>query len=295
MSTWPWAHRQPWGGFKQRKWDPSSQLSAGEQRAELVAAYIDEDVLDPELLTSPMSRIPTDAEVAEILSPWRPEKLRRIAAAHLTSHAESYYILRTHYGGGAADDARLRDWIDDAEGPNFEPPENEWFCVLDDAELFDFGDYWQCVYDALLELAAPKPDRRFTADEIAYARERAQTMAGCEQPGDEYLEAAILLAAKTLPPWLLVLDKEAFETEELGLIFRDKKGNPVKETELAPDEMFTFRGALERGMLPESGHWEYGRVGRKYRIRGEIMRQLLPLVRGDSVAQISSSGEIAAT
>ena len=111
-------------GFKQRKWDPSSQLSADEQRAELVAAYIDEDVLDPVLLVSPMSRIPTDAEVAEILSPWRPEKLRRIAAAHLASHTESYYILRTHYGGGAADDARLRGWIDDLEGPNFDPPEN---------------------------------------------------------------------------------------------------------------------------------------------------------------------------
>ena len=119
-------------------------------------------------------------------------------------------------------------------------------------------------------------------------------MAGCEQPGGEYLEAAILLAAKTQPPWLLVLDKEAFETEELGLILRDKKGNPVKETELAPEEMFTFRGAWERGMLPGSGYWEYGRVGPKYRTRGKIMRQLLPLVRGDPVAQISSSGETAA-
>jgi hypothetical protein len=123
-----------------------------------VEAYIGEDVLDPEQLASPPSRAPTASEIAEILAPWRPQKLRRIAAAHLgqvgvagfTRQAKwdiHFYILRTHYGGGAADDARLRSWLDQgSEGPEIEP-EDEWFTVLNDAKLFDFGDYWQEVYD----------------------------------------------------------------------------------------------------------------------------------------------------
>ncbi len=243
-----------------------------------------EDVLAPELLESPPSRIPTAPEIAEILAPWRPHKLRRIAAAHLLgSTPNHFYILRTHYGGGAADDAKLRRCIDEHEGPNFDQPEDEWFCVLDDAELFDVGDYWQEVYDLFPELAAPEPDRRFTQEDVETAREEARELAeeNDEQLGDEHYEAAILRrAAVTMPPWLLVLDREAFETEELGLILKDLKGNPVKEIEVAPNALDAFYISWTRGMLRES-YWQYARVGRPYRTRGKMMRKLLPLVRGD--------------
>ncbi|GAB1317702.1 hypothetical protein MFIFM68171_07912 [Madurella fahalii] len=265
-----------------RNWDPSSELSADEQRAELVAAYIDEDVLDMDLLSLPPSRLPTATEIAEILAPWRPQKLRRIAAAHLNGSPHYYYFLRTHYAGGAADDAKPRSWLDlePLEGADISP-ENEWFSVLDDAELFDFGDAWQEVYGVLPELAAPQPDRRFTDHGIWYARKTARDMVAPEEPEDKYYQDAIMEYATIGTMWLLVLDEEAFEPEELGLILRDKKGNPVKETTIRPEELGAFYITWSRGATSESGYWEYAAVGKKYRTRGKIMRKLLPMVKGE--------------
>lgn len=261
-----------------RKWDPSSELPDDEQRAELVASYIDEDVLEPEMLTS--SRVPTASEIADILEPWRPHKLRRIAAAHLAGSPHHFYFLRTYYGGGAADDAKLRAWLDldDMEGAGIDP-DNEWFSVLDDPDLFDFGDDWQQAYSVLPELAAPQADRRFK--DIKDARDWARDQMAPEEPEDEQYENAIMLQATAGVMWLLVLDEEAFETEQLGLILRDQKGNPVKETTItANEEIGAFYISVSvQGMLPETGYWEHAAVGKKYRTRGKILRKLLPLVK----------------
>lgn len=245
-----------------------------------MAAYIEEDVLDPELLSSPTTRVPTDAEIADILEPWRPQKLRRIAAAHLAGSPDHYCFLRTHYPGGAADDAKLRTWLDLGlfEGANIESG-NEWFSVLDDAELFAFGDDWQQVYTVLPELAAPEPDRRFTDKDAEYARDMARDLAQPEEPDDELYQDEIMLHASIGTLWLLVLEEEAFETEELWLIVRDKKGNPVKETTIRPNELGAFYISNQRGAMSESGYWQEGAVGKKYRLRGKIMRKLLPMVK----------------
>jgi hypothetical protein len=78
-----------------------------------------------------------------------------------------------------------------------------------------------------------------------------------------------------------VLDEEAFKTENLGLIWRDKKGNPVKEAEIRPNMFRDFYIRGSRGMAYE-GYWEHSFVPKKYRIRGKIMRKLMPLVKGES-------------
>ncbi|KXX72850.1 hypothetical protein MMYC01_210576 [Madurella mycetomatis] len=273
-----------------RNWDHSSELSTEEQRRQLVEAYIDEGVLDLELLSSPPSRVPTDAEVADILAPWRPQKLRRIAAAHLgllpfEGQGPHFYLLRTYYGGGADDDAKLRSWLDENLN-NFDiEPEYGWFSVLDDAELFGVGDCWQEVYDLFPELAAPEPDRRFTEEHVAWALKRAKRLIKNdpdESEDEHYADAIRQVAALGGPPWLIVIDEEAFRTEELGLIFRDLKGNPVKEAEIEPYMLNEFYGRYERGMMYE-GHWEHANVPKKYRVPGEIMRRLLPLVKGESL------------
>ena len=103
-------------------------------------------------------------------------------------------------------------------------------------------------------------------------------------PEEEHWEDTITQFAETvMPPWLLVLDEEAFETEKLGLILRDEKGNSVKETTITPnDELYGFYISVSiRGMLSELGYWQDAAVGKKYRKRGEIMRKLLPLVKGE--------------
>jgi hypothetical protein len=265
-------------------------MSADEQRAGLVAAYIDEDVLDPALLASPPTREPTTTEIADILEPWRPQKLRRIASALLAKRADRFYVLRTHYGGGEADDIKVRTWLDIEPflGDEYQivPPWHEWFCVLDDSELFDSGDDWQDVYDVLPELAAPEADRRFTDADVEYARNEAKDRIAdgeewdCMTDDERYQEAIMGEAVVSSPPWLLVLDKDALDADEFGLILRDKKGNPVKESEISPDALDEFLARYNRGMFYE-GYWEHGRPGYKYRSRGKIMRRLLPLVKGE--------------
>jgi hypothetical protein len=153
--------------------------------------------------------------------------------------------------------------------------------VLDDAELFDFGDDWQQVYTVLPELAAPRADRQIF--DIEGIRETVRETIAPEELDDEHYEDAIMLNATIGTNWLLVLDEEAFETEELGLILRDEKGNPVKETTITPnDELNGFYISVSiRGMLSELGYWQDAAVGKKYRKRGKIMRKLLPLVKGE--------------
>ncbi|KAK4151602.1 hypothetical protein C8A00DRAFT_45223 [Chaetomidium leptoderma] len=265
-----------------RNWDPLSELSTKNQRDVLVAAYIEEDVLGPGLLASPPWRVPTATEITEILEPWRSHKMRRIAAAHLEPYCpHSFYILRSYYGGGAADDARVRAILDLGDhGPDIYP-ENEWFCVLDDKELFNFPDDWQEVYSVLPELAAPRPDRRFT--EIATARDLARITPISQEPEDEDYEDAIMFCATAGVMWLLVLDQQAFETNELRLILRDLKGNTVKESTITPDEAIgAFHTSVDiNGMLGELDYWVFGTVGKKYRTRGKIMRELLRAVKGE--------------
>lgn len=241
---------------------------------------------DADLLASPPSRIPTEAEIAEILAPWRPQKLRRIAAAYVVPNSglHEWCFLRTYYGGGAANDAKLRGWLDLDEcewaGVN---PENEWHAVLDDPALFDVGDDWQRVYAMLPELAARVSDRRFSDEDVETVREWAMMH---KEPGeeidDEEYEDCIMQVAMLGSAWLLVLDEEAFETGELGLILRDAKGNSVKETTIKPEDLnYYYIASAIKGMVSETGYWQNAVMGKKYRSRGRIMRELLLRVKGE--------------
>lgn len=249
-------------------------------------------MLDPDLLASPMTRTPTETEISEILEPWRPQKLRRIAAAHL--HLEPFkfsdwphfYLLRTYYDGGAEDDAKLRRWLDELLSIHYDiEPEHEWFAVLDDAELFDVYD-WPEVYDILPELAAPRPDRRFTLQDVEWAREWAKELIKSdymkyETEDEHYAEAIREHLAGYSGPWLVVLDRESFEKDDLGLMFRDKKGRSVKEAEIRPEDLNDFRCSSDRGRTHE-GWWEHAYVPKRYRVNGKRMRPLLSLVKGEA-------------
>ncbi|GAB1317753.1 hypothetical protein MFIFM68171_07963 [Madurella fahalii] len=180
---------------RQRKWDPSSPLSVSEQRARLVSDYIQADALPAEMLSDPPTRVPTAEEVRTILEPWRAPKLRRIAERLLAcgGRPADFLFLRTHYAGGAADDAKLRAWLD------ADPPagldlarEDEWWTVLDDAALFGhLGDDWIGVYEILPELAAPTPERAFTEDMVQSAREIVDLSHDPDDVYDEDYEEAI--------------------------------------------------------------------------------------------------------
>jgi hypothetical protein len=158
--------------------------------------------LAPELLEQPPSRVPTADEIEIILAPWRPQKLRRIAAQYAKGYG--YECVEYH----AAD---------------------EWFVVLDDPDVFDFGDGWQGAYRVLPELAAPKA-KRWRADEcaldVSYSlQEEVDSLS--ETDRDKEVEEQLRINASYGGIWLLVLDREAFETDLFALKVRDEKGNVI--------------------------------------------------------------------
>lgn len=232
-----------------------------------------------------MARTPTADEIATILEPWRPQKLRAIAARHWghPMSGSSFYFLRTYYGGGDADDATLREWLD-AEWPAFEMnPDDEWWQVVSDPDIFDVDDDevwddWRQAYDVLPELAAPLPNRGFTTEDVEYVLETVQYRA--PQDGaieDDYEEAIMATAARG--SWLLVLDRLAFETGELRLIFLDLKGNVVKEGSLDAEELGDMTIYSFRGADSESPWWLGAGVGKRYGPKGRIMKELMRRVK----------------
>lgn len=251
-------------------------MAPAEQREQLIRAFIQEDTISPE-----SGRNPSEEEVSGILQPWRAQELRPIAQQHHERDPYGcYFILRTYYGGGEADDAKLQEWLDQDPSQGFEIAEHDrsWQ-VLDNAALFDVGgddgDDWQRVYNVLPELAAPGRERRPPSD-FDYVREMA-TMHN-DDPEDEDYEFWILTMAIT-GNWLLIADRHAFENDELRLVFRDNKGNVVKESRIRPDELGELSLCQTQGSVHESEYWLDGEVGEDYETGGQIMRELLHQAR----------------
>lgn len=248
-------------------------MAPAEQREQLIRAFVQEDTISPEL-----GRSPSEGEVSGILQPWRAQELRKIAQQHSERDPYGlYFVLRTYYGGGEADDAKLQEWLDQDPSQGFEIAEHDrsWQ-VLDDAALFDLSggddcDDWQRVYHVLPELAVPGRERRPPGD-FDYVREMV-TMHN-NDPEDEDFEFWILTMAIT-GNWLLIADRYAFENDELRLVFRDNKGNVVKEARIRPDDLGELSLSQLQGSVHESEHWIDGEVGEAYRTGGKIMRELL--------------------
>ncbi|KXX81072.1 hypothetical protein MMYC01_202766 [Madurella mycetomatis] len=165
------------------------------------------------------------------------KKLRCIAEKLLAcnGHPADFLFLRTHYDGGE-EDAKLREWLDAG------PPEAS---------------------------ISPAPERVFTEESVERARENVDES---HDPNiyDEDYEEEIQHEASGYVSWLIVVDEEAFETGELGFIYRDKKGNVVRE-------------GPARDMWRETDPWGQSVPGKKYRSKGKIMRELLPRVKAGSV------------
>ncbi|KAI2608181.1 uncharacterized protein GGS25DRAFT_263950 [Hypoxylon fragiforme] len=279
----------PWGSlpverYLVTKWDHTSPLSPNDQRKQLISAFLQ----DPSNAPSPLdTNVPVSSDfVRDILAPWRPQKLRRIAQRYSDGNMISDFILlRTCYRDNNADDAKLRDWLDEDTGEGFSiSADDEWWLVLDDAALFAFDDgedededSWKQVYDVLPELASlgaqPVPV------DLDYVREMA-TMHNSEPEQEDY-EFWIQENAAS-GKWLLVLDQYAFETDELGLVFRDARGNVVRWSRIKADMLGDLFIRWSRGMLPETNYWLDGDVGEDYETNGRIMRELLPKVMADA-------------
>ena len=273
----------------QRKWDPASPLPVDRQRRELVREFINEDEIPPP--SAPGPEWDSDAAqelVRSVLVPWRAQALRRIAQQYVDVGRRrnlpgQLILLRTYYGGGAEDDDKLRGWLAQADPKqeSFGHPETHWWRILDDPALFDLGsEPWLSVYDRLPELAGWATNRAFGESEVNAARDLVFAVEDREPEEDDFEDAVMSVASRG--GFLLIVDEQVFEEGELGLVFRDAKGNVVREGTIPPEEVEWMLGYDFRAALEESEYWLDAEIGKYYKTRGEIMRAILPIVMSET-------------
>lgn len=250
-------------------------------------AFIAEDeiAINPAAPSEAFASAEAQELVRSVLMPWRGQQLRRIAGMYVAQSEQRFgelFVLRTYYGDGAADDdEKLHEWLEQADPCNesFGGPDGRCWRVLDDAALFNLGsEKWQNIYDILPELAAPSTCRTFGDDDVDAVRELVSARGDERDPEEDDYEEAVMATAAIASGFLLIVDQQAFEEGEFGLVFRDTKGNIVKEGAIKPDEVQYLLGYNSRGALTESEYWVDAAVGNKYKTRGEVMRRLLPVV-----------------
>jgi hypothetical protein len=257
-----------------------------------VQAFLEEDDVSAFTSTSFDASLSTDMQnlIDTVLIPWRPQKLRRIAEKYARDLAfDEIVVLRTYYGG-IGDDDKMSRWVYHAaesfevSNPGqglFGELEDRWWHVLDDASLFDTGsEKWQSVYSVLPELATPALQRNFSQLGVDFAKEEILVVSETREPEEDDYEDAVAAAA-VQGCWLLVLDEEAFRDEEMLLVFRDMKGDVVRQIAIKPDEAENLPHYRLRGSIRESGYWTDAVVGKKYKSRGEVMRAVLPLIKAE--------------
>ncbi|KAF4953958.1 hypothetical protein FGADI_5607 [Fusarium gaditjirri] len=206
-------------------------------------------------------------------------KLRRIAEKYLPDNDlyGKLVVLRT-YSGEDSDSIKFRRWIYDAAAA-FEQynPLGDLFGDTDD--YCDLG--WESIYHRLPELASPELRRTFSDQDVSEVKEEVSAVITSREPGEDDYEDAISHVAVS-GCWLLVLDRESFGDEEMLLVFQDKKGNVVWQSSIKTDELGHISHYIMRGSIIESGFWRDAEIGKKYKNKGKIMHEILPMVMAEA-------------
>ncbi|OKP06463.1 hypothetical protein PENSUB_6453 [Penicillium subrubescens] len=268
--------------------------SPDQQRLCLIRQFIDVDEIprewDPVNYGAPPPRMPTVEEIDLILRPWRSDELRKKVWQMLESGALAPIFLRTHYD--PKDDETMEEWISASE--EFE--NQAWWACLNDATLFNFGSDWQHVYEVMPEVAGPLNGARYkrspASELVDMSRARFKTwLAKAKQNEPERwredphafieVEGASLLRT-VAAAYFLVADQTAFETGHLRLMYVDWKRNVIRETRICVDGQ-TITDVImdwdQLGLAPE--FWEEGTIGDRYRVTGDLGRELYQLSEAD--------------
>ena len=124
--------------------------------------------------------------------------------------------------------------------------------MLNDPALFDMGlEPWQSVYDVLPELAGPSSCGSFTEEDLDYIKELAHQLETKRELDEEEYEETVMRAALRIGSFLIA-DQQACDDDKFGLVFRDSKGNVVKEGQIKPAEVQCLFQYRVRGALFES-------------------------------------------
>lgn len=278
-----------------KHWDHSSSEPTGDQRLRLIRQFLDLDEIPKEVHPNchasdtyeALSHFPTAYGIDTILRPWRSDDLRKIAWRIWGCDNDQLILLRTYYN---ADD---NEQITELVGSDELHEENvAWWALLDNPELFNFGDQWWRVFDILPELAGPLngysrlPNPESISRERQDFKERLPTLKQSDEwtaNRDNYIEREFAYLRRIASEgYLAIADQEAFKTDMLRLIYYDGKRNIVQETRTEFDEQ-TFADVAvgwDQLSLPLE-LWRDGKTGEKYRVNGELGRELYQLDEAD--------------
>lgn len=295
----------------QTHWDYSSSDTPSQQRQKLVAGFLDQKIIplewDPEEGWDglpghiPPPRVPTPEEIDLILQPYRSDLLRWRAKNMYRDHL-CPVLLRTCYSTDederAKHDELMKKWIDvDIFG------EEAWWAVLDNADLFNFGPDWHRVYEILPEVAGPlcpELDDRWTKrffDPGHYdtmrsyfkkelANEKQNNPEAWKKDKDACIEeAAMALQKSATSTYVIITDEEAFQTGGLRVLYLDGFRNIIREGRMDPeiDDIFN----VVSDWMETNDLLQGSTVGEKYRVNGELGRDLYQLTEDDLADAVS--------
>lgn len=199
-------------------------------------------------------------------------------------------LLRTHYSSDREDDETLKAWTDEE---TFEDA-SDWAC-LNDKNIFNFGDDWRRIFEILPEVAGPVPpsEQRYTSpDSLQLFRKKfKENISSVKQnfPDDwkekESRDKIIEDHGSSLhrvvtEVYLLIADKEAFQTKQLRLLYLDGKRNIVREARVDPSIWQMYDIIMQHYTNPLDPY-EFSTVGEKYRVDGELGKDLYQLSEED--------------
>ncbi|KAL4936503.1 hypothetical protein BDV06DRAFT_227828 [Aspergillus oleicola] len=293
--------------------DPASPETTEHQRKTLISQFLQLDEIPREWdctnfgdnTSAAPSRIPTEDEVAHILQPWRSQKLRNVAWKIWTSAKQQPLILRTYYS--PEHDKLVEGWYEISGSYEDEA----WWSILNDKEVFDFGENWKRLFYILPEAARDQDSHRRTTDEEFLKDPRAifkDSLGEAKRFANDYggswkddLNASLLQQNRDAWGLLLinsiwyifVADEETFRTNLLLLVYYDAKQNVVAQGRLPIDMEYIEQTTMfwERG-IPSMNAFEEGSIGEKYLIDGEIGRELYQLTKEDLEDEPTMEGSV---
>ncbi|KAL2801781.1 hypothetical protein BJX63DRAFT_151083 [Aspergillus granulosus] len=295
-----------------RHWNPASAESPAQQRVRLIQEFLHLDQtpeeLDPTFFgihawkPGPHTRTPTEEEIATILRPWRPDRLRWTAWNLWRDDVDDRnpVLLRTYYD--PKDDERVRGWTTLCE--DYEAV-SEW-SLLDNPQLFDFEasagggpeerkPAWLRIFDILPEISKPfeRYSRLVDWERFGEFRTNFKDMLDYvkrEHPGwrDEpdllitKNDAAISLLHVISTTQVLIADKEAFATNQLLLVFLDAKQNITMQGRIDITEERIDQLAVDWGQGEQPIEvFQEGTVGEGYLVDGEPGKRLYQWTKQD--------------
>jgi hypothetical protein len=182
--------------------------------------------------------------------------------------------------------------------------EEAWWDVLDDADLFDFGSDWRRVYEILPEVAGPlcpklhntwtkrffEPGhydtmRSYFKKELAEFKQNKPEV--WKRDRDAVIEeVAMALQKSATSTYIIIADEEAFQTGGLRVLYLDGFRNIIREGRIDPE--IDDISNLVTDWMETNELLEGSTVGEKYRVNGELGRDLYHLTEEDLTDPVPS-------